>query len=83
MFGWIFSAFKAAISAVAEWRRREIARAELEALDDRTLADIGLSRADIPLAVAGRLRSREPAFGEAVSTPRFAANVNDPARTAA
>lgn len=83
MFGSILSAFKAAISAVAEWRRREIARAELEALDDRTLADIGLSRADIPLAISGRLRPRDPVFGEPVSRPRFAANVNDAARTAA
>src|SRR5690349_9675001 len=35
MFGSIGSALKAAVSAAAEWRRREIARAELESLDDR------------------------------------------------
>lgn len=29
-----------------EWRRRTRERAELAALDDRTLADIGISRAD-------------------------------------
>jgi uncharacterized protein YjiS (DUF1127 family) len=30
-----------------EWRRRVRGRAELAALDDRTLRDIGLSRVDI------------------------------------
>jgi uncharacterized protein YjiS (DUF1127 family) len=32
---------------VREWRRRVRGRAELAALDDRTLRDIGLSRVDI------------------------------------
>jgi uncharacterized protein YjiS (DUF1127 family) len=31
---------------VREWRRRARERAELAALDERTLADIGLTRAD-------------------------------------
>jgi uncharacterized protein YjiS (DUF1127 family) len=75
MFGSIVSASKAAISAVAEWRRREIARAELESLDDRTLADIGINRSEIPFVVTGRLRRPEPVFGHAPS-PGFAANAN-------
>ena len=33
------------------WRERERAFAELSALDDRTLADLGLRRADIPFVV--------------------------------
>jgi len=33
-------------AVVASWRRRARARAELAALDERTLADIGLSRAE-------------------------------------
>ena len=82
MFGSIVSASKAAFSALAEWRRREIARAELESLDDRTLADIGVSRAEIPFVIAGRLRRAEPAFGQAAA-PTFAANANAAARTAA
>ena len=36
-----------------EWRRRQQALAELSALDDRSLADIGISRSDIPY-VLGR-----------------------------
>lgn len=34
-----------------DWRERQKAIAELRALDDRTLADIGLRRSDIPFAV--------------------------------
>lgn len=30
------------------WRRRQAAYEELSALDDRSLADIGITRADIP-----------------------------------
>jgi uncharacterized protein YjiS (DUF1127 family) len=36
----------------AEWRRRQQAFAELAALDDRSLADIGISRSDIPYVLA-------------------------------
>ena len=35
-------------TALAGWRRRQRAYAELYALDDRSLADIGITRADIP-----------------------------------
>jgi uncharacterized protein YjiS (DUF1127 family) len=82
MFGSIVTASKAAISALAEWRRREIARAELESLDDRTLADIGINRSEIPFVVSGRMRRPEPVFGHA-TVPGFAANANGAARTAA
>jgi uncharacterized protein YjiS (DUF1127 family) len=34
------------IATLREWRRRMRERAELAALDDRTLKDIGLTRAD-------------------------------------
>lgn len=40
------------VSGIRTWLRRRAARAELMALDDRLLADIGLTRADIP-AVLG------------------------------
>lgn len=54
-----------ALAALAGWigralaeaaRRRRIAeaRAALEAMDDSMLADIGMTRADIPFRVAGR-----------------------------
>jgi uncharacterized protein YjiS (DUF1127 family) len=38
-FGWLRMRLR-------EWRRRARDRAELAALDDRTLADIGISRAE-------------------------------------
>jgi len=34
--------------AYADWRRRQAAFEELSALDDRSLADIGIARSDIP-----------------------------------
>ncbi len=34
------------VSTLREWRRRSHERAELAKLDDRTLRDIGLTRAD-------------------------------------
>jgi uncharacterized protein YjiS (DUF1127 family) len=38
--------------ALAEGRRRRRAFAELSALDDRSLADIGISRSEIPYLLA-------------------------------
>jgi uncharacterized protein YjiS (DUF1127 family) len=34
--------------AYEDWRRRQAAYEELSALDDRSLADIGINRSDIP-----------------------------------
>jgi uncharacterized protein YjiS (DUF1127 family) len=39
------------------WRERERAFAELSALDDRTLADLGLRRSDIPFVVYCKARA--------------------------
>ncbi len=47
---------KTMLGAWAEWRRRRLAAAELNALSDRELADIGVSRQEIP-QVARRGRS--------------------------
>lgn len=49
----IVSLFAAARQAVAEWRRKHQAYAELMALDDRSLADIGIRRSEIPALVEG------------------------------
>jgi uncharacterized protein YjiS (DUF1127 family) len=38
-------------AVIREWRRRARGRAELAALDDRTLRDIGVSRGDIRLEI--------------------------------
>ena len=40
------------------WRERERAFAELNALDDRTLADLGLRRSDIPYVVYCKAQQR-------------------------
>lgn len=44
----------AAGRSFAEWRRKQQAYAELMALDDRSLADIGVRRSEIPAIVEGR-----------------------------
>jgi len=38
---------------LVRWRNHRVALAELSALDDRTLADIGIARADITRVAAG------------------------------
>ena len=49
----IQNAFRKLGSALERWRDRERAFAELMALDDRTLADIGIHRTEIPFVIAG------------------------------
>jgi uncharacterized protein YjiS (DUF1127 family) len=56
------------------WRERERAFAELSALDDRTLADLGLRRGDIPYVVYCKAQQRGATV--AASTPVGAANNN-------
>jgi uncharacterized protein YjiS (DUF1127 family) len=48
----IVNLFIAARDAIADRRRRNQAYAELAALDDRSLADIGVHRSQIPAIVA-------------------------------
>jgi uncharacterized protein YjiS (DUF1127 family) len=45
--------FAAAKHAIAEWHRRQMAYEELMSLSDRSLADIGLCRSQIPSVVYG------------------------------
>ena len=49
----VINLFLVARRAFAEWRRRQRTYAELMALDDRSLADIGIDRSQIPALVAG------------------------------
>jgi uncharacterized protein YjiS (DUF1127 family) len=42
----------------ASWRARQLALEELSALDDHMLADIGISRGEIPGIVTGKLPPR-------------------------
>jgi uncharacterized protein YjiS (DUF1127 family) len=43
--------FRNLVERYRDWRRREHAFYELFALDDRSLADLGISRSDIPYVV--------------------------------
>ena len=43
----------AAGHALSEWRHKQQAYAELMSLDDRSLADIGIRRSEIPAIVEG------------------------------
>jgi uncharacterized protein YjiS (DUF1127 family) len=54
----IMSLLANAQHALSEWRARHKAYAELTALDDRSLADIGIHRSEIPgLVFAGQEKS--------------------------
>jgi uncharacterized protein YjiS (DUF1127 family) len=68
------------------WRARERAADELFALDDRTLAELGLRRGDIPFVAAGAVPSRDDPRDDVVR-PRVAndrvANDNDNSEHAA
>lgn len=56
----LISVFLAARAALQNRRRRQRAHADLAALDDRSLADIGLHRSEIP-ALVERLYDSAPA----------------------
>lgn len=66
------------------WRARERAADELYALDDRTLAELGLRRADIPFVAAGGapVVDRPPTEQRAAAQPQ-GANGNCSTRHAA
>jgi len=49
----------------AAWRRRQQALAELSQLDDRSLADIGITRGEIPYVIANPRPSRAPVWAKA------------------
>ena len=72
----IVSLFAAAKNALAVWRRQQQAYAELMALDDRSLADIGIHRSQIPGIVEGFRASdreqRDREFIPAFSSQRLA-----------
>jgi uncharacterized protein YjiS (DUF1127 family) len=58
----INQAFRTLAGHYAEWRERQRAYAELAQLDERSLADIGISRADIPYVLSHPRASRAPAW---------------------
>ena len=71
------SLFAAAREAFAEWRRKQQAYTELMSLDDRSLADIGIRRSEIPAIVEGYheaspKKARQPAFVAPFATRKLA-----------
>ena len=58
-------------AALAGWRRRQQAYAELYALDDRSLADIGITRSEIPYVLSRAAQTRSPRTVEAPAEGNF------------
>lgn len=52
----VANGFRTFASSISEARKMQRAYAELSALSDKELRDIGMTRSDIPAAIAGTLR---------------------------
>ena len=67
----LINLFVAARAAIARWRQRQRAYGELMALDDRSLADIGIRREEIRAIVEGTYdeprRATAPVYAAASS----------------
>jgi uncharacterized protein YjiS (DUF1127 family) len=74
----IVNLFTAGRQALAEWRRRHQAYAELMALDDRSLADIGIRRSEIPGIIerSSASKERKPLSGFVPRHARLAGGIN-------
>jgi uncharacterized protein YjiS (DUF1127 family) len=59
-FGRALAPVSAGLAAVGRWRKRRLAAAELRALDDRMLQDIGLTRGQIDATLAGEPADFDP-----------------------
>ncbi|WP_338661836.1 DUF1127 domain-containing protein [Pararoseomonas sp. SCSIO 73927] len=60
------------LAGFAGWMQRRRAEAELRALTDRELADIGLTRAEIPFVLAGDMPARGVEAPKAAAAPAAA-----------
>jgi uncharacterized protein YjiS (DUF1127 family) len=70
-----YSAVAGLVARVRAWNERRATFAELDGLDDRILADIGLSRAEIDQVAAGHyMRDGQNFRKNAADTVRDAAN---------
>jgi len=63
MLNLTITAWRGLKAQFAAWRQRQKAYAELSSLDDRSLADIGISRSEIPYLLSGP--SRDAAHAKA------------------
>jgi uncharacterized protein YjiS (DUF1127 family) len=69
------ASFKAAVARLKNWNERRATFAELESLDDRILADIGLSRSEISQVASGHyVRDSQDYRQIAIETVKEAAN---------
>jgi uncharacterized protein YjiS (DUF1127 family) len=64
--------FQQLLNRLAEYRRQQRALEELYSLDDRSLADIGITRSEIPYVLAKREDSIPAARQAAVKALRAA-----------
>jgi uncharacterized protein YjiS (DUF1127 family) len=69
MLTFLGNSLRAVTAALADWQEWRRAYDELAALDDRSLADIGISRSEIPYVLSH-------ATAHAPATPEAAANGN-------
>ncbi len=76
-FADLIQAVTGAAKAVAEWYRVRAVVAQLNELDDRMLADIGLKRYQISEFAAGRMKVNEPVAAPATATVAAVANDTD------
>ena len=68
----IASGLQRMLAGFAGWMQRRRAEAELRSLTDRELADIGLTRSEIPFVLAGQVPARGPEARTPVATPAAA-----------
>ncbi|HEV2161810.1 MAG TPA: DUF1127 domain-containing protein [Stellaceae bacterium] len=64
MLSLIGQASRALARRYATWRERQRAYAELASLDDRSLADIGINRAEIPYVLSHPRPARAPVWAK-------------------
>lgn len=69
--GWIGGGLAKLIASIRAANRRRAAMAELAALDNRMLADIGISRSEIRAAVSGASGFLPRALGSSAMAPSF------------
>ena len=65
----VLNLLNSAWEAIADWRRRERAYTELMALDDHSLADIGIRRSDVRAICEGSYKP-DPAAAPVPSSRR-------------
>jgi uncharacterized protein YjiS (DUF1127 family) len=63
----LISAWRALGGHLVTWRRRQRAYAELAGLDDRSLADIGITRSEIPYVLSQPYEKPAPSARTGVS----------------